>query len=210
MASLTVACVLRSGGDFSALHVELLRDQVAHHLPGARFVCLSDVPVQCERIPLITGWSGWWSKLELFRPGVLTGRVLYFDLDTLIIDSLEQIAAHPHRFTIGKNWRVPGEFNSAFMAWEGDFSHLFDRFNMKVAKNYERRDRWGDQGYITDTLNTQPENAWEVFPGQFVSFKLHCDNGVPAGARVVCFHGRPRPWYAKEKWIREFYERAAA
>jgi len=27
-----------------------------------------------------------------------------------------------------------------------------------------------------------------------VSYKVHCRAGVPAGARVVCFHGRPKPW----------------
>ena len=27
-----------------------------------------------------------------------------------------------------------------------------------------------------------------------VSWKVHCKAGIPQGADVVCFHGRPRPW----------------
>lgn len=207
-AAVTVACVLRSGGDFEPWHVSALRDQLATNLPGARFVCLSDVDVDCERIPLETDWRGWWAKLELFR--ALQTKTLYFDLDTIVRAPLGHIAAYPHRFTIGMNWRVPGEFNSGFMAWDGDYSWIAEGFTNTVAKKYRSTERWGDQGYLTDKLKGQAENAWELFPGDFVSYKKHCRHGVPDGARVICFHGRPRPWYVRESWARSFYERAAA
>lgn len=188
----TVACVLRSGGDFTPEYVERLRDGVAEHLPGARFVCLSDVTVPCERIPLETKWRGWWAKLELFR--LTEGRILYFDLDTVIRGSLEEIAAYPHRFSIGMNWRRPGAFNSTFMAWDGDFSHIFRAFHPRLINDYSRSPaRWGDQGFIQDHLGSAAEDAFALFPGQFVSWKKHCRQGVPPEARVVCFHGKPRP-----------------
>jgi hypothetical protein len=49
----------------------------------------------------------------------------------------------------------------------------------------------------------------DVLPGQVVSYKIHVQldpkkgkhigNGlVPAGTRVVCFHGQPRPWAVPE------------
>ncbi|MER8792539.1 hypothetical protein NKH71_32885 [Mesorhizobium sp. M0983] len=49
----TVACVLRSGGEFEPHHVVRLFNQVTEHLPGAKFRCFSDVDVQgVEVIPL--------------------------------------------------------------------------------------------------------------------------------------------------------------
>jgi len=88
---LTVACVLRSGGKFDSEYVRKLRDGVLRfaNVPH-RFVCLSDVDVPCERIPLEHNWPGWWSKIELFRPGVIKAPMLYLDLDTIVIGSLYQ------------------------------------------------------------------------------------------------------------------------
>src|SRR5947209_20113122 len=56
---LTIACVLRSGGPYNADWVTGLQGNVARFAPLHRFVCLSDVDVPCERVPLITGWPGW-------------------------------------------------------------------------------------------------------------------------------------------------------
>jgi hypothetical protein len=82
----TVICVLRSGGIYGAGDVEKLRNQVARHLSlPHEFVCLSDVEVSCKRIALQHDWSGWWSKVELFRPGVIQGPTVYMDLDNVIL-----------------------------------------------------------------------------------------------------------------------------
>ena len=90
-APLTVACVYRSGGKmYSTEYVRVLRDMVARNLTRPhRFVCLSDVEVPCERIPLITDWPGFYAKIEIFRRGLFQGPVLYFDLDTIIHGSIE-------------------------------------------------------------------------------------------------------------------------
>ena len=80
-----VACVLRSGGPYDASYVARLRDGVERHLPSARFVCLSDVEVPCERIPLATSWPRNWAKIELFTPGLWDGPVLFIDLDTDVV-----------------------------------------------------------------------------------------------------------------------------
>jgi hypothetical protein len=45
----------------------------------------------------------------------------------------------------------------------------------------------------------------EMHPGEFVSYKTHCTKGVPDGARVVCFHGRPRP-HEVGGWVKDYWE----
>src|SRR6185369_16858814 len=103
---LTVACVLKSGGIYDATWVSRLRDGVARHLPvDHRFVCLSDIEVPCERIPLEHDWPGWWSKIELLK----LPSVLFFDLDTAIVGSLDDIARHALRtdFTMLRDFYAP-------------------------------------------------------------------------------------------------------
>ena len=88
---ITIATVLRSGGDYRPEHVRALADMCGRFAPAHRFVVLTD---QCyafaedeeiEARPLKRDWPGWWAKMELFA---LPGPVLFFDLDTVIVRSL--------------------------------------------------------------------------------------------------------------------------
>lgn len=190
IGDLTIACVLKSGGDFDAEYVERLRDGVAAHLTiPYRFVCLSDVPVSCERIELRRGWPGWWSKLELFE--LLKGPTLYFDLDTVIVGSLDEIASYPHRFSMLADFVRPATFASGMMAWCGDWSHLANGFSEDAIARYQRHRRLGDQGWIQDRLDRPPDVLQRLFPGQIGSRKVRGRD--KARERVVCFHGLPRP-----------------
>lgn len=218
---ITVACVLRSGGVYTAEWVRKLRDGVARHLTiEHRFVCLSDVSVPCERIPLIgqdqgasgrasNGWivhPRWWSKLELFRPGLFDGPVLYFDLDTLIVGSLDAIASHDHTFT-GLSDFNSGRFGSGAMAWNGDYSHLWTTFEpgrhiFQYDQIEPRKGRVGDQAYIEDMLGRKYDAFQALFPGAFVSYKVdRCHAAPPEGASVVCFHGSPKQGDISTGWV---------
>lgn len=200
-----VACVLRYGGDYGPEYVARLREGVRRYLSGARFVCLSDGEVPCERIPLTTRWPGWLSKLEIFRPGLFDGPVLYLDLDTAVTGSLAEIAAYPHRFTMLSDFYRPELAASGVMAWCGDYSAIFRRFSDRLVPLFRGiRPFRGDCGWILRCLDQEPERFQDLFPGQVVSYKAdvraptghRCDRGtgaVPCNARLVCFHGRPRP-----------------
>lgn len=193
---LTVACVLKSGGGYDASWVARLRDAVAGRLSlPYRFVALSDVDVPCERVALQFDWPGWWSKIELFR---LRGPVLYFDLDTAIVGDLTEIAAHAMAtpFAMLRDFYAPSHHGSGVMCWNGsspDF--IFERFAafpedmMKLT-----RARMGDQAFIEEMVLGQSEiSCWQdIVPGQIVSYKVHCRNGIPPNARVVCLHGKPK------------------
>lgn len=194
---LTVACVLKSGGIYDASWVARLRDGVKRHLQiDHRFVCLSDVDVPCERIPLQHDWPGWWSKLELFK---LAGPVLYFDLDTAAVGRLHEIACRaldPFRgFTMLRDFYAPDHFGSGVMAWNPacGVRSLYDAFAADpVLQMKTQRVRMGDQAFIEETFG-QPISCWQDTVGdQIVSYKVHCQNGIPANARVVCLHGKPK------------------
>lgn len=91
-------------------------------------MCLSDVDVPCERVPLITELPGWYAKLELFH---MTGPVLYFDLDTVITGDLSEIASYPHQFTMLRDFTHPEYPASGVMAWHGDYGFLFDKLHWR-------------------------------------------------------------------------------
>lgn len=199
---ITVACVLKSGGDFNAEYVERLRDGAAKNLKGHRFLCLSDVDVPCERMPLRHDWPRWWSKMELFRPDLDGGDFLYFDLDTLIVGDLSEIA-RARDLTMLSDF-----FDSKRLASGVMYLPWFDRADVwrKWIKDPERHMRdfrgHGDGGFI-GSVKGKAQRWQDDVPGQIVSYKAHVrapqhpiekGNGkIPKGARVVCFHGKPRP-----------------
>lgn len=192
---LTVACVLRSGGTYRPSDVAILRDQVAAHLDDHEFICLSDVDVPCERIALQHGWPGWWSKIELFR---LPPPVLFFDLDTMIVGSLAAIAAEADKwqFTMLQDFYRETGLGSGMMAWGVPMDALYAKFVEDDPRGWmEKCDSAGDQFFIELNVNHSGVKRWQdVLPGQVVSYKAHVKGkGVPKDARVVCFHGRPKP-----------------
>lgn len=193
MTATIVATVLRSGGEYKPEHVARLHAQVIKHLPTARFVCLSDVDVPCTRIPLQYGWPGWWSKMELFRPD-LRGRILFFDLDTTIVGDLKEIAAVSRRVIMRDVYRPHGLQSSMMMIPYADRAEVWRAWIQRPEIWMKRFARGGDQAFL-ETLWIEKASIWQdLLPGQVVSYKVHCRNGVPPDARVVIHHGRPRPW----------------
>lgn len=191
---LTVACVLRSGGVYDASWVARLSAGVARHLAQPhRFVCLSDVDVPCERIPLQHGWAGWWSKIEALK---LEGPALYFDLDTAIVGDLSDIAlqADAWEFTLLRDfYRLGDGLGSGVMGWNVDLAPLYDIFAAQPSFWQTRLGVRGDQGFIEENVNLKGVARWQDrCAGQVMSYKIHCRGGIPSGARVVCLHGAPK------------------
>lgn len=187
----TLVCVLRSGGDFDARHAQWLARQV----PG--IVCLSDVPVPgVETLPMVHRWPGWWSKLGAFDPSLIPGDVLLMDLDTVVLE----LPAIPARTTVLADFYKPALMGSGFMfIEEADRARVW-RAWMRDPKGHMQRCRtrlrWGDQGFLQEHIGGAARWGDEVR-----SFKVHCRDGVPAGTKVVCWHGRPRPWACGAPWV---------
>lgn len=201
LSPLTVACVLRSGGAYRPGHVHGLRAQVRHWLPGARFVCLSDMAVDCEHVPLQTDWPGWWAKVELFRH--FTGRTLYLDLDTVLVGDPAPLVTGA--FTMIRNWAYPKLFASGVMSWDGDYSHIaraFEPVAERVMREYVTCEQWGDQAFIAEQAGSV-----QAFPaGAIVSYRLHLLHRPkpPKNATIVAFNGNALPWHGPP-WARKWW-----
>lgn len=220
--TLTVACVLRAGQrvvdmqPYRVEHVVKLRNGVAQHLTAPhRFLCLTDqveavADAGIDAVPLAVAWPGWWSKMNLFAPDLLTGPTLYLDLDSLVTGPLDDLFRSHDGITMVQDFTQPRCMNSSAMAWQGDFSGLFfafaaDQSNLRARYDRARGALVGDQGFIHATL-AQMEQPIDVFdPTHVVSFKCHCKDGIPDGARVVSFHGTPKCDDPQSQWAFEMW-----
>ncbi len=204
----TILCVLKSGGVYNQDWVEKLWAGVSRHMPvNFRFVCLSDVETGFDRIPLKHNWPGWWSKIEMFRPGVITGPTLYLDLDTVITGTLEPFIDLPHDFAMLEGFHDDEMVGSGVM-WFKDKAPegIYERFIqgperiMDHYQNVKQGAYRGDQAFIFDTLDRKVDM---ISSPALRSYKMHCRNGLPAGTSIVAFHGRPRPTEINPPWLLE-------
>lgn len=203
--AVTVACVLRSGGDFDMTWVRKLWTGVLRFLPRSRFSLLTDDanaaltftvntprPEAVDLNLLLYDWPGWWSKLELFRPGLFEPgeRVLYLDLDTLPVGDLADLAAYSGAFGMMTGF-YRDILQSGVMAWTP--GPATDRLWAGFTYNPERaiRSERGDGEWIGPRV-PEADRLMDLYPGQIVSLKVHAKEGPPDGARLVLGHGQPR------------------
>lgn len=185
-----IACVLKSGPEYRPEHVRALAESIRFY-NDVPIVCLSDIEFSVPGVQvrkLQHGWPGWWSKLELFRE--FTGKTLYLDLDTVVVGELPPVGK---LFTMLPDVYRAGDVGSGVMSWDGDYRHIYSAFLKspgQFMQRYRTRRNWGDQAFIRDYLGMRPA----LFGAEYRSYKVHCQPAVPAGTRVVYFHGKPKPW----------------
>lgn len=231
-----IACVLKSGGFNLEYVFKLLRAVERTVTQKHRFTVLSDLymPPKGDPIrndledtdidwrPLVDDLPGWWSKMELFR---IPGPVLYFDLDTVLtgnIDSLcDTLQSLDDKMLMLRGFKHK-DVASGIMAWDGDMSWVTDKFleERHHAKFVEVKDALrmkidnamfrGDQEWLSHlfrSCNTSIVFAQDIIKGIY-SYKNHVrQDGMPKNAKIICFHGRPRPHelipppdWMKEHW----------
>jgi len=215
--TINVACVLRTGArvvdrqPYRPEHVAKLARGVARWLAEPhRFVCLTDQVAAVEAegieaIPLETDWPGWWAKIELFRPRLLTGPTLYLDLDSLVVGPLAPLVREVAGITMVADFGRPEMMNSSAMAWCGDMSAIWRAFQRgpeatRAEYDARRGPGLGDQGFIHDTLRDMGEAIDTFDRRHVVSFKMAARTCAPPDARVLSFHGRPKPDDPTARW----------
>ncbi len=234
-----VVC-MKWGTRFSPEYVNVLHGAVFRHLNRPhQFVCFTDDPagivagvdtrpLPYAGLPEARLRNGGWLKLAVFRPGLFesAGPVLFLDLDVAIIDSLDPLYdTDPDTpLRIIRDWRPwpqslyrrPGVIgNSSVFRFEANGQpQIFERFADDPDAAY--RNFRNEQRFLTrhaDGLDYWPD-AW------CRSFKRHCMGApplrpfrrpsVPDGARVVVFHGRPKPedlldGARRVDWVAEYW-----
>jgi len=195
-----------NGDKYQDDDVYILRDMVSRNLHSPHlFRCMSDreIPgVDCL-IP-DEDWPGWWAKLLLFKYS--SGLCLYLDLDTVVTGSLDELFSVP--LSMPRNWGQSGHggCQSSVMSWAKNYPQLYETFNVDELEAPARgncgayRGLWGDQEYITELFGEPGTGTVAEMTGIY-SYKYHCRQALPDDARVVCFHGEPKPGQVSEQWV---------
>lgn len=214
---ITVACVwVRANVWYPAVYVSKLEQMVKRHLTiPHEFVCLTDRPhllkkINAIGIPSPKPYPGWWSKLRLFDARIqdMADRVLYLDLDTLVVDSLDPIAKFPAPFAaiphVGKFEGLHGRavvkrYNSSVMSFDRDaMADVWRAWSPPVARRL-----WGDQDFLGEQRPNGAMMPLEWFPRLS---DIGESGKIPKGARVI-LSKKPKnleaaglwPWFA-ERW----------
>lgn len=201
MPALTVwsVCV---GDKYHPGYVYALKEAVERHLSVPHeFKCITTLSLPgIHAVAPVAPYWGWWSKLNLFAPGVASGPSLYFDLDVVITGKLDYLAD----FTTGDfaapaNWARSGHggIQSSVMAWRGNWSAPFEYIAPQWPAVTERL--WGDQELLWEMLG----DRWIRIPGIY-SYKYHCQAERPGDMAVCVFHGEPKPLDVRDAWLSPF------
>lgn len=204
----TVVCVWVNGQvAYTPEYVYRLQAMAKRWMPGPhRFVCLTDRPWALHGVDSIPisgpgALKGWWSKLRCFDASLrLDGRILYLDLDTLVVDSLAPILQYPASFALAPHGgtfqgnaglQVVHRFNSSVMVWDAGVNYrLFDDWTPSVAARL-----WGDQDWIGEQM---PSAA--CLPAEWFPRISELGNEPPAeGAKVVLMK-KPKNVEAAKRW----------
>ena len=181
-------------------YVEILFDSIKRNLKEGtegKFVCFTNDETPyidgIEKRPLHGELTGWWNKLYLFKDGHFNDgdRIVYMDLDTVIVSGLDEIIKYDGRFAILGDFYRSGGLQSSVMLWEADY-------NWEFWISYESDEfpniQGGDQAWI-EKYRTEydVDILQDLYPHCFVSYKKSCLGGIPNNSKVVIFHGQPRP-----------------
>jgi len=209
-----ILLVLRSGGDFTITDVQL----IARHIWGKwrgtlkpRIVCLWDKATehydlgQFEVMPLRTTLPGTWARMHLYSPDMEQYRpFLYIDLDTAVVQSLENIIALvPDRtkyVTLEDFWQrgqlatglvwFPAESEKIKMVWQSFKGVTGTRMDV----------------YLRRIVNA--DYFWQTLTSTIYDFKPRSRewlSSIPNGANLVCFHGKPRiPQAIGLDWVNKY------
>ena len=217
------ACVIY-GDTYSWKYVENLYNMLRRHLSaGVRL----HVYTEAERsVPdpmikhVLTSWGdlghkrNWWYKMQLFNAEHHAGPLLYFDLDTVIVNNIDWIVQSPLEYFWAIRdfkylWR-PTHYgiNSSIMWWDtSKFQHVWTGFSRQDFKSLLRKYH-GDQDFITDAIpqlerrlldaNRIKSWRWQAFNGGYdFTGKTHrtptSGTQIQYDTSVLVFHGEPKP-----------------
>lgn len=159
---MNIVCV-KWGQKYSSDYVQKLYNMVSRNMNKSfDFYCYTDDNIKLENIqtiPIQSDQKGVWPKLDLLN--IFTkGETIYFDLDVVILNSLERLCSVKTRtvsvlysqwksdyfYPYTKKHRAPTLYNSSIMKWDDDqgldvYNHFIknkDYILLKYSKGIDR------------------------------------------------------------------------
>jgi hypothetical protein len=213
---LIFACV-RTGTRYSFDYVTKLRNMVARHAPQQPYsmVCLTDQPDSCSGVDFVDISSlslpGWWGKMALFEPQWRgKAKVVFLDLDTVIIGDLKPLSAVPGELSICESFTrlitnptYPCKYNSSVMVLGGGMgSFIWDVFERRRELLMMTHAKHGDQACIEELYPSAPF-LQRLLPKDYFCNYRQLTNHKPKNAAIISFGGNHKPDNCPIPWVQE-------
>lgn len=216
-----ISCV-RVGKKYGPEYVARLRAMVKRHLPFFhRFVVITDQDDEIEGVERIDirdfGLQGWWAKMFLFRTCWRRNhKMIYFDLDTVIVNDITRLTCLPFTFITcanfaraagAANW--PCKYGSCIMSMTPSFGDdIWQGYWERREQHEERLKRFGDQKLVEE-LAPHAELFQDHLPKGF--FMTYRDLPKMPGpeASVLIFGGQRKPHNCDVPWVKSAWTEAA-
>ena len=211
----TIVLVLRSGKSFGFRDVELIARHINNKWKSSirpRIICLWDKAStnydlgNIEFIPLTNDYPGTWARMQLYSPEMEQYRpFLYVDLDTAIINSIENIfdlIKDENQFIALEDFWQKGRLATP-LVW-------FPANSKKIQKVWEGWQSSNVRGSRMDNFLREVVKAdvyWQQLTNTIYDFKPKTKvllNTVPSNADMICFHGSPRIFDAGQSWVQAY------
>jgi len=214
---INVVC-FKWGKEFGPEYVNRLYHSVKRNTTiDLNFICYTEDPsgVECETREFLEPLPHWWYIIGLFNKSHgFTDRVVYMDLDTIILNNIDHILSIDVPFITLRDYYRPRGLQTAYIAWQpswGEF--IWERLAAQYSRDQYpllRKLGRGTNGFLEDSVGLGPEvpRLQDHVPGECVSYKVHIRDKRQAcnfnDVRMVFFHGKPRPHeVANLDWMKE-------
>jgi len=209
-------CVLRESPTYGVEDVNRLYHSLVRYAGRTfAFHCLTDSKSKdfnrCINVIKIKhkSWETKQSKLEMFRPDLGFDRVVYFDLDTLIIRPILPILSYDGDFMCLGDFGGNDYLASGILLFKASKHYYiyeaFKRLKPSIRKvNYKVGMGRGDQLFLAHNIRVIPHTIQEFWPSIVISYNKKCRGlPMPKEAAIVVFHGKHKPKNARENWIKD-------
>lgn len=195
---INVVCV-KWGEKYGPEYVHRLQRMVKKNLTVPHhFICYTDdsTDLDCDviLIPKSDNLEIYWNKLGLFKSWMFKGTCLYFDLDVIIQDNIDDLLQYNDKLTgvytywddvyTGKDYpyatlKYKTPFNSSVMVWKAeDYYWIWDKFQEDVDWNIIKY--FGDDKF----LGNEVENK-QTFPREWIYSRLYGQDSLDEPNEVL-------------------------
>jgi len=205
---LNIVCV-KWGDAYSPKYVNNLYNMIRLNTTKQfNFYCFTENPKdlyqEIKIIDLPSDLTGWWGKLYMFKKGLFNEgeRIVFFDLDTIIVDNIDDILSYDGEFAILRDFYRSNGYGSGVMAWKVGFGHhIWENWNILNRPMLPG----GDQEFIEQQVKVA--DLWQdLYPSKIQSFKQNNNENFPdIKANVICFHGQPKPHNCGKDWVDDIW-----
>ena len=213
-----IACV-RTGTVYRMEYVIRLRNMIARHMHRPyTLICFTDQPDRCEGVTFIdasdVGLTGWWAKMLIFSTEWRErSKIIYIDLDTVIIGDVTPLADVPGELAIcesftrlGGNTAYPCKYNSSVMVIGGGMAgYIWAAFEKRRDELLMRHERYGDQACIEELCPDAPF-LQQFLPKDFFLNYRHLTMIPPKSAAMINFGGASKPANCSIPWVQDVWK----